>query len=91
MALKDGDFDAVESRLKQQVTTKDVKIRPLSIVWIRLVSERNDWEKLESFKVPAFKSMLDAMQDREICSFLKTLSDHKSGVWNSMMVSCCFA
>lgn len=71
MALKDGDFDAVESRLKQQVTTKGREDKAALDRWIRLVSERNDWEKLESFKVPAFKSMLDAMQDREICSFLK--------------------
>lgn len=72
MALKDGDFDAVESRLKQQVLAKNGREeKPALDRWIRLVSERNDWGKLEPVKVPALRSMLDAMQDREICAFLK--------------------
>ncbi len=70
MALKNGDFDAVEQRLRWQL-----QVRPQERVALdrltRLCSERGDWDKLAGHTVPVLRLLLSSTRDRDICRMLR--------------------
>lgn len=75
MALKDGDLDAVESRLKHQLLLRPHDKAVLDR-FIRLVNERGEWEKLDAMKVPVLRLLLETTRDKDICAFLKHRLQH---------------
>lgn len=69
-AIKDGNYDVAEGRLRQLLAQR-ASDRSILDRYCRLVAERREWHKLEPYRVAVLKLWLESNRDRELCAFLK--------------------